>query len=489
MLNQLKTESNLTTTVNGAAAFNSTYSDRLDLFASIGSMRSSLPAVDFSLFTRAYSECPDYAVKILFYSRDIREGLGERDVFRNILHNLARSNPESVIKNIPYIAEYGRFDDLLALFSTPCEAEMLRYISELLKNDIKLLGEGKNVSLLAKWLPSVNCSDYIKKERAKQICRFMKISEKEYRKTLSALRKKIDIIETHLCSKDYTFPYENVPSNANFKYHNAFLRNDQERYMQYLDDVRNGRKKMNESVLFPYQVVRECLNDKLLSERKALDAIWESLKKSIADEIGERNALAVVDGSGSMYWNPNGLRPIEAAISLGILFAELTQGEFHNHFITFSENPHLIEIKGEDIYEKVRYCMAYDDIANTNIERTFNLILKTAVENKLPQSELPEYLYIISDMQFDCCAERSDKTVFQSVKRKFEFYGYKLPQIVFWNVNSFYNNYPVTMNESGAMLLSGSSANLFRFCIQKNMTPLDFMNSIICSQRYEKITA
>ena len=209
MLDLLKEEENMTQTENGAAAYRSTKSACLDLFATCGALRHAYASEISKKFIRAYTEDPDSAMKILFYARDIRGGLGERNFFRVIIRELAFQHPLSIQKNLKNIPEYGRFDDLLQLLDTPCETALGEYIKEQLQNDLQNAENGKDVSLLAKWLPSINASG--SQKQAKQICRLIHMKEKEYRQTLSFLRKKINIVETHLCNKDFSFDYEKLP--------------------------------------------------------------------------------------------------------------------------------------------------------------------------------------------------------------------------------------------------------------------------------------
>ena len=241
MLQYLKAEANRTFTENGAVTNRSTLSDCLDLFSTVGALREADDREIINRFLRAYEENRDLAVKTLFYARDVRGGLGERRVFRVILKWLADNHPESVCKNISYIAEYGRFDDLLTLMNTSCEKAMMACIEEQLKTDLEALkAEGAEISLLGKWLPSVNTSNANSVAMAKRIARALGMTDAEYRKALSALRAKIRIIENNLRERDYTFDYSKQPSKAMFKYRKAFLRNDKERYTDFLEKVERG---------------------------------------------------------------------------------------------------------------------------------------------------------------------------------------------------------------------------------------------------------
>lgn len=202
MLKFLKKEANMTHTENGAATYRSTQSECLDLFATIGALRRASDEEITNRFLRAYAENADLAMKTLFFARDIRGGIGERRVFRVLLKWLAANEPRSLEKNIPYIAEYGRYDDLLALMGTACEGMALQYMKEQLAADCAALEAGEPVSLLAKWLPSVNASNQDAVRQAKRIAHAMGMNDAQYRKTLSALRAKISIIENNLRTKD-----------------------------------------------------------------------------------------------------------------------------------------------------------------------------------------------------------------------------------------------------------------------------------------------
>ena len=485
MLNYLKQEVNKTVTENGAATHITTESDCLDLFATIGALRRESDSEIVTRFVRAYSENRDIAMKLLFFARDIRGGLGERRVFKVILKWLAENEPATVRKNIAHVAEYGRYDDLLCLMGTVCEKEMLYVLKAQFEADCEALKNGGEVSLLAKWLPSVNASSAETVLCAKKIARHFGMSDASYRKALVALRAHIRIIENNLREKDYSFDYSKQPSKAMYKYRKAFIRNDGERYSQFLDKVTTGEAKLHASTLMPYEIItpffRRNVSDE---ERKAINTTWIS-----QEDFGDtENALAVIDGSGSMYGGADPM-PATVALSLGIYFAERNKGAFKNHFITFSENPQLVEIKGEDILDKVRYCHGFNEIANTNIQKVFELILDAAKKNSVPQDELPKKLYIISDMEFDYCAEDASLTNFEYAKNLFAEAGYTLPEIVFWNVASRNRQQPVTMNEQGVALVSGCTPRLFEMVASGTMNPYAFMLEVVESERYAKIVA
>ena len=488
MLNELKNTANMTHTENGAATNLSSLSDCVDLFGTIGALRHADDEEIIRRFVRAYTENADLAMKTLFYARDIRGGLGERRVFRMILLWLTRNEKQSVLKNLGYIAEYGRWDDVLALFDTPCRAAAVDLIKTQLGADLEAMHENKSVSLLAKWMPSVNTSNAESVYLAKRLLKELGMTEPQYRKTLSALRKYINIIENDLRERDYTFDYSAQPSKAMFKYRKAFIRNDGERYSAFMDKVSSGEEKLHTDTLMPYEVIQPMFSaDSWLTDDKeieALNATWSALK----DYTDGSNSIAVIDNSGSMYCRTSPI-PAAVALSLGIYFAERSKGAFANHFIEFSEKPRLIEIKGDTFYKKLRYVHSFSQVANTNIEAVFDLILKAAVDNHVPQSELPERIYLISDMEFDMAARGADITNFENAKRKYAAYGYMLPQIVFWNVCSRNTQMPVTVNDRGVALVSGCTPKIFSMVMKGEFSPYDFMMEVLRSDRYKPIAA
>lgn len=488
MLNFLKKTANQTYTENGASTHATTNSDCLDLFATIGALRRESDYEIITRFMRAYNENPDLAMKLLFFARDIRGGLGERRVFRVILNWLAQNHPESVNKNIENVEEYGRFDDLISLLNTPCEKAVISYFRFQLEMDLESLKNGESVSLFGKWLPSVNASSPETVAKARYLARAFGMSEAEYRKTLTKLRAQIRIIENNLREMDYTFDYEKQPSKALFKYRKAFMRNDEIRYEAFLNQVDQGEAKLNTSTLYPYEIISPLLSRSgstlSTSEKRSINTTWNAQR----DFTNGENALVVVDGSGSMYNGVNPL-PITVALSLGIYFAERNQGIFKNHFITFSTKPQLVEIKGKDIASKVDYCKSFNEMANTDIQKVFELILETAVRYSLPQKELPTTLYIISDMEFDSCSENASMTNFEYAKKLYQQNGYALPQVVFWNVSSRNRQQPVATNDQGVALVSGASPQIFSMLEKGILSPYAFMLDTLYTERYYKITA
>lgn len=487
MLGLLKKEASKTQTFNGGKTYSTSNSHCLDLFFRAGAMRNAASDEIADVVRCAYAEDPVRTMKILFFVRDVRGGLGERRFFRIALQTLAKEEPDAVLRNIPYIQEYGRYDDLCSLLHTPCSKAVISLICNQLNADRKAMSKGGQVSLLAKWLPSVNASSTETRQNGRFIAKALGMSERNYRKCLSALRCYSDILENHLCQSDYSFDYEKQPSCALFKYRKAFFRNDKKRYMCYLSAVESGDAVMHTAALYPYEIIRRCWDDPGKDERRTLDLTWRNLP--VYGE-SEENAIAVIDGSGSMTFKRHGnVSPSDVAQSLGIYFAEHNKGAFANHFITFSMRPQLVEIKGRDIVEKVRYCERFDEAANTDLEAVFRLILDTAVYYHVPQSELPSKLFIISDMEFDGCIEGGNRQpLYDEMRSMYANAGYQLPQVVFWNVNSMQSNMPVQFGTNDTALVSGFSPALFNSVMGNELEPKLIMDRTIFCDRYADIS-
>ena len=481
---------NKTMTENGDLAFKSTLSPCLDYFALAGGKRSFV-AECASLFVKAFMEDKATALKLLFYTRDIKKGLGERRIFRFLFNGLCVAYPDLAKPLIKYIPEYGRYDDLLCTLETPAELVTLELIEKQLEEDVKNKKEGKPISLLAKWLPSINTSNADARAFALYLCDRLNISKAEYRKTLSFLRKGL-IIENNLREKDYTFDYAHVPSMAMKKYTNAFRENDLDRYVEYLSAVKNGEAKMNVAVLdlvgFLVKLRKEMERHQEIDE-EYFETAWKEVIRQ-AGKINKR-VLVVRDGSGSMTWgSSNNCIPLDIADAMSLYTADRLTGEFHGKFITFSSSPELVDLSNlttfKDKFLKLR---SYDDCSNTDIQKVYELILNVYKSPKFKDEDALDQILIISDMQFDQCTYgENDKLIstFEYFKGEFAKLNHKMPEIVFWNVESRNINVPVSQHETGVKLISGSSKNVVDLVVENSsLDPIEFMNKVL--KRYDFI--
>lgn len=479
-LNALQNNTNYTLTENAAVARATTGSELLNFFSVAGALRSRSEGDIVRLFDNAWGEDPQYALKAAFYFRDIRGGQGERRTFRAILKYLA-SNPESkewLRKNLHLVPEYGRWDDLFVLIDTEFEKDVFELIKKQLKADAK----SENPSLLVKWLPSENASSDETKRRALKLIRYLGITPRTYRKSLSHCREKINVLERKLSAGEWKdVNYEHVPSQANLLYRKAFKRHDADRYAQFIELARQGKVEIKSGVLYPYDIVRKC-NENDYDSEATLDALWKHLPDYC--EGTKENAIVVADVSGSMY----GL-PICISVSLAIYLAERNKGVFHNKFITFSAKPTLQDVKGSTILKKVKNLNDAHWDMNTDVEAVFRLLLRTAVTNKISNDEMVKKLYIISDMEFDSACGRQDVTLFNKIREDYKKVGYDMPFLVFWNVSSRNDQFPMSMDDRGFLNVSGASPSIFKNLMKNQYkSAYDFMIDVLDSPRYEAVS-
>lgn len=464
---------NQTTTENGAITPISTSDTCLDLFSKISACRNNIELA-LELFRKAVAEDEVTAFEILFHSRHCRGGQGERAVFRALLKEATVHHSAAVLAVLPHVAAFGRWDDLLCLEDTCVWRSVLRLISKQLTADLAALENGSQVSLLAKWMPSANASSKTTKRLARSIYTYLEWSERTYRKNLVQLRTQLNLVEQGMCSRNWTsIDYESVPSKAANMYRKAFRKRDGDRYQAYLDAVEKGEAKINAGTLFPYELVKPYLSTdsaflgtfsdeeaaKPVQQDQTLEAQWKALPDYMEKPF---NGLVVADVSGSMYMN--GDLPISVSISLAIYIAERNKNRvFANKFLTFSEAPELLTLQGESLAERVQNLSRANWGYCTNLISTFDLVLKAAIAEKLPASEMPEKILIVSDMEFDMATDENRDTNFQVIKQMYEQAGYVMPQLVFWNVDAKSNQAPFRTDEGGnAQLVSGCSPSIMK---------------------------
>ena len=494
----IKTETKWTRTENNAVALNTTSDACLDLFGTIGALRQASETRITTLFEEAYKENPLLATKILFYARDVRgdketSGLGERRVFRIILKYAALYHPECIKPNLDLIGVYGRYDDLYELIGTPLEEEMWKTMSRQFHEDIYNLRKGNVISLLAKWIKTADASS--EKTRKLGILTAQKFGYDVYtfKRIVREMRKYIGIVESLMSTNQWDkIKYSEVPSRAMMIYRNAFKKHDEERFNQFAQRAVTGEEKINSSTLYPYDIVSKYsegwswednyYNGSHLSEteEKILQAQWDALPNYVEERT---NAIVIADTSGSMEG-----RPMDTAVGLAIYFAQRNTGAYHNLWMNFSSHPSYQKVKGKTL-KQILSNIDYGNWSNsTNCEAAFGLILNTAINNHVTPDEMPKSLIVISDMEFDYCGD-GKWTFYDQMKARYAQYGYEIPTIIFWNVESRHDVFHADAKHKGVILVSGQSTGTFKNLIGSiGMTPVDFMHKVVFSKRYEPVT-
>ena len=500
-LNQMTKDSNFTYTENGGVTRKTTESKVLDMFAVGGAYRERSDEDVILLFKNAFEEFPDLAMKCLFYLRDVRGGQGERRFFRVAYRWLCRNYPTIAIKNLNNVSEYGRWDDLVyATEGTGAESAAFNIIKHQLALDL----ECKTPSLLAKWMPSQNASNSETKRLGRKLAKYLGMTSREYRKTLSTLRERINVLERLMSAGEWDkIEFDKIPSRAGIIYRNAFARRDilAKKYEEF---AKNKDTKVNAEVLYPHDVAHKAfqINSHLVSiedpTRLMLQKYWDNLKDFYNGR--KENGIAIIDVSGSMTGTP-----MEAAVSMGAYIADKSHGPFANHFITFSERPELVKFEGVDIVDKFHRCVGADWGMNTNLQAVFDMLLRTAKNRHVKVEDMPSRIYIFSDMEFDGCVtfdthqKRNGwgygKTVesidevnsdLEKIKKQWKAEGYDLPQVIFWNLNARHNNIPAI--DEGFSYVSGFSPVMIE-TILSGKDGYDLMLEKLLSDRYKAVTA
>lgn len=498
MFNLIEKElKNKSITENGAIGYKSSGSALVDLNYNVSSFRNSSEEEIIEAFDTAFAENKKYAMKWLFFARDVREGLGERRLFRICYKRLAELDIEAFYSNLKNISEYGRWDDLVSLLgiSNVTDDKIIEVIKTQLDEDLKNYEENKPISLLAKWLPSENASSLETKALGKQVRKSLGLSPRNYRLLLSKLRKYSNVVETKMCANHWhNIDYEQVPSLANLKYKDAFLRHDENRRVEYLDEVKQGSKKTNMSVATPVDAItkyRKSMHScSLKGYDETLELAWKNLKNIFIEET-----LVVADGSGSMTIPISGkTTALDVANGLAIYTSEHNSGVYKDKYITFSNTPQFVDLStGKSLRDKIIISYKHSEIANTNIEAVFDLILEIAVANNVPKEEMIKNILMISDMEFDAAQRgwRNNKvlttSLFISIRDRYVDAGYDLPKLIFWNVNSRTKTIPLTENRLGVTLVSGFSQNVLKMVMSNKYDPYAVLIEMLDNPRYDSI--
>jgi hypothetical protein len=461
-------------TTNGMKALKSSASSCVDLFFKIGASRGKNIVPDF---TGAFVENRDYALRIAQWARDIRQGAGERKIFRDVLLNLVKTDQDAAIALMHKVPVLGRWDDVLVLVGTELESYAFEMVRQALEK-----GDG----LCAKWMPR-------KGDVAVKLRAFLGWSPKFYRKRLVELTK---VVEQDMCANKWDeINFNHVPSVASARYKKAFARHTP-KYKEWAaklvsDDPEVAKTvKVNAGAVYPYDVLKGVISAYGRYEKANLDHIrgqWEALP----NYVGDASILPIVDVSGSMacpaggYNSKSKVTCLDVSVSLGLYLADKNKGAFKDTFLTFSGKPELMHLKG-NILQKIEQMSRSAWEMNTNLNKAIQKILDVAVDGKVPAEEMPKVLLILSDMQFDQCA-RFDDSAMQMIARKYEDAGYQVPQVVFWNLNAA-DNVPVKFNKNGVALVSGFSPTIVKSVLAADLedfTPEAIMRKTIMSERYD----
>lgn len=490
--NAARMSTNTKLTENGAMAYSTLGNALTDLFAQAGSLRPRTEREIATKFAEAYAVDALLATKMLFYTGNIRGGLGERRTFRICLNWLARNHADIVIKNIELIPHFNRWDSLFALVDTKAEADMWKFIAKQLNTDMAAVAASKHkskpdaISLLAKWMPTETASSKATRDLAFRAMKNIGLTPRAYRKVLSALRKHLKVVETSMSAQEwYNIQYPAVPSYAMKNYRNAFLKHDYDGFTQYKQSLVKGETKVNASTLYPYDLVGQYTSGGRNGRNATSDVIVEAQWKALPNYVkGENNILIMADVSGSMYG-----RPMDTSVSLATYFAQRNSSVYKNLYMTFTNEPHFVELRDNcSLAEAVRKVWSTDMGFNTNLEKAFDYILSHAVQHRVPDSEMPKALVVISDMEIDRYIRWNGLDFVGTMRQKFARHGYSLPTLVCWNVEA--RNDTFLSKQEGVLYVSGQSPSVFKQLCQslEGKTTWDLMLETLNDKMYDCVS-
>ena len=479
---------NKTFNEKGAVAYSSTGSSRLDYYSLV--VRGATSNDIHNVLHKAWDEDRLDTLKLIFHKRDCRGGDGEKQIFYDSMIWLWTYHQQTFMKNLKHIPEYGSYKDWCELVH---QDKTLRFLigkafAEQLQKDVKEYSD--NVTLCAKYAPSEK-HKYDKNNFVNILAKYFSDSptyKKEYRKALTHLRNKINIVEKQMCEQDWAnINYPSVPSRALKRYSKAFEKHNPCGYREWLDNVTNGKEKINAGQLHPHEIAQEYLSQGFAKStsfgpNQLVEAQWKELLKSL-NGLDFTKVLAMPDMSGSMWGTP-----MNVAATLGIATAKMAAsqgGKFGNLVITFSESPSFIHLTQDTLHGCVQTLFKNNLSAglSTNLYGALEIVLKKAMANDLPPDEFPEKLIIFTDMQFDEATRNRD--MMQTLAALFEKTPYSVPHIVCWNLRNV-DNSAATSSTPGVSLVSGFSKDTFeRILNNESFTPYDTMRLAIDNSRYD----
>ena len=472
-MSKLKELANMTYTDNGALTYVSSGNALVDLFfVAAGVTRNRVTDEQgrdlIFLFNKALEQDKEKAVKCLLFIRDIKEGVGGRDIFRLLYKHLANKHQKEAKRIFDKCIELGRFDDILCLADTKAGSYMFMRLREMILNS-----SDNEYPAFAKWLPTKGSNEE-RTKLARKIARYCGLTWQEYTAKVTTMRSKLSLVEKAIAEGNFeSIDYSKVPSQCMLKRTQLFELKDTERFNAYKESVAKGEAKMNMSSVDPYQICRKYYKTE---DAEMANLLWNNLPK----RDDKMNSLAMIDTSGSMFMGT--ANAAYAALSLGTYIAENTSGMFKDYVLTFSKHPEMIELVADTFTGKLCLLENTDWGNNTDLERAYNLILDFAIDNEVPQEDMPNLLYIFSDMQFD--EVKSHKPAIKDLKAKFSKAGYKLPKIVFWNLEDEAKiQVPALADESDVILTGGFSTYMFTM-INQGENPTDFIEKILNKERY-----
>lgn len=445
---------------------------------------------------------------LVFHIRDCRGGKGERELGRQGLTWLFLNHTDEFMKIACLVGEYGRWDDLLALFPgvlpledadfvsknyvssvspsnipklQEAQRQIVKIMGDRLKKDKSLMERNEEISFCAKWAPTEGDSLDRKHNTVESLTLSMGITPRTYRKMyITPLRRSLKLVEVDMCAGRWSnVDFSSVPTCAMKRLKNAFAKRCPDRYSEWLSSLSN-KNPLNSRTLHPHEILREIRTNGVSVE--VCENQWKDILDNTREVSSLKRAIFSVDTSMSMSMNKS--TPLDVACATVLIGLNVAQGDFTRNVITFQEHPSFHVIRGEDLPSQYKQIAEIPSDGRANIQAMFDMILHKC-EN-MDGGSVPETLFIISDKHFEC--SQSSHINFDVIDAKYKDAGIKRPKLVFWNINGSTTGFPVISMDKNYTVISGFSPSFLRFVIGGvDLSPLMVMKAYIEDERYDPV--
>ncbi|MPL93831.1 hypothetical protein SDC9_39978 [bioreactor metagenome] len=424
-------------------------------------------------FRRIFYSGTSYSIKLLFFIRDKVNGLGERRVFRVLLNYLGNEHPKYIENNLTLIPKYGRWDDLYSLFNTKVEDAVI----DLFRNQIQIDINSNKPSTLGKWLKSENTSSKESRSFGNKTRRLLGYSPKEYRRLLSSLRRKIDIVETNISRREYSkINYENLTELNIKKYKKAFLKNDKADYEKF--KLENPKKtfifKSLENII---SIIRETLNNPGINsiEDMYLKNLEYLIDKNIKDLNTFEDTLIINGIEGELIQNKN--RYFDILISTILLYNKLNLNSFKNYYMSFKNNPKFNKLTSTDYIGSIKSMSKNNINYNMDLNSALDLLLFTSIKKNLKPEAIPKSIMFIynksEDMSFNNLKFISEKWINS---------GFEMPKIKLWNLKDLSSKFSISYKDN-VVIISGYNKYIWKYILESR----EIKNSNIIIDKFNNI--
>jgi hypothetical protein len=478
-------------TWNDAVSNSTTGNACLDYFAKCGSYRGRTQQEVDSDMAKIFGEDPLAAMKIVLYNgmvtrkvkgfnnetETVQRGQGQRDETMKALRWLENNYPDIVYQNLWLVPVLTKWSNL---WYDSAATGFHYYINPEKVYELVAVGLQSEYhrALIAKYLPKIRSRRNINNDRhrrlnvwARGLCEHLGWTEAQYRRFKSYPEHNAHEFQRLMCNGDWSsLDFNNVSGKALFNLlsqkgkdcKNAIERHGlEEKYLEWIK-----KQPVAKFTGYPYELYKAAKNNRTLIQKytydKQFDELIRKAKDGVSPDLLRKGVLCALDTSGSMgcmshYGDTSAVQPIDICVGLGIYFATLLEGHFHNHVIMFDHTSSFLKLTGESFCGKCDQIPA-DAMGSTNFQSVIDEIVRVRRANPhIPVEDYPEVLLVVSDMQFNVAGNYANiNTNYEAAMEKLRAVGLPDMTVIWWNVNGrFSGDFPSTNFDPGTVLISG----------------------------------